>query len=454
MSVERLFKKARIAAEDQRGLTEADVWVDGSGMIRRVGVGLEASGDVQVFDCSGKIILPALFDVHVHVREPGREDKETIESGSEAAINGGVTGFVAMPNTTPAIDSGGMVRFIHALAKEKARIPVLTSGCITRNREGKELAEIADMVDKGAVMITDDGSPVDDPYVLMRAMEYARTFDLIVASHCETMTLSGEGAMNEGVASYRLGIPGIPACSEEICIGRDVRLAQHTGARLHIQHVTTAAGMEVIRRFKEEGVQVTCEVSPHHLIFNEEDIVDYNTHFKMNPPLRTVEDNERLLQGVLDGVVDVIATDHAPHTEFEKNFDFAHAPFGITGLETALISLFTHFIQPGRMGWDVLVKRLSAEPRRLINAEPVPVAEGKKAEFIVFDPEATTTVNRAFMKSKSVNTPFLDQELQGSVEKVVFGDRVLLDRNLEDACTHKQSLGSAARGYARPPGIE
>ena len=428
MSIERLFINAKIASEDRRELIEADVWVDETGVIRGIGSGLRVSEKAQVFDCKGKIILPALFDVHVHVREPGREDKETIESGSEAAINGGVTGVVAMPNTTPAIDSGGMVRFIHALAKEKSRIPVLTSGCITRNREGKELAEIADMVDKGAVMITDDGSPVDDPYVLMRAMEYASTFDLIVASHCETMTLSGEGAMNEGLASYKLGIPGIPACSEEICIGRDVRLAQHTGARLHIQHVTTAAGMELIRRFKEEGVKVTCEVSPHHLIFNEEDIQEYDTNYKMNPPLRTARDNELLLQGLSDGVVDVIATDHAPHTSFEKNFDFAHAPFGITGLETALISLYTHFIRDGRMGWDVLVKRFSAEPRRLIHLEPVPVEEGLKAEFIVFDPNAITKVDRGFMKSKSLNTPFLNKELQGSVEKVVLAEKVLLDR--------------------------
>jgi dihydroorotase len=284
------------------------------------------------------------------------------------------------------------------------------------------------MKSRGAVMITDDGDPVSNPLVLRRAMEYARDFDLMCASHCEVKELSGRGCMHEGAVSYRLGLVGIPACSEEICLARDIRLAQCTGAHVHIQHVTTAAGMDTIRRYKDEGVRVTCEVAPHHLIFNEEDVGEYDTNYKMNPPLRTAEDSELLLEGLIEGVFDIIATDHAPHSEFEKNRDFGSAPFGITGLETALPSLYHHFIKSGRIGWDLVVRRYSAEPRRLIGLDPISVAEGQPAEITVFDPNRPTRFTRAFMESKSSNTPFVDRELEGHVASVIVGGEVLLDR--------------------------
>ncbi len=421
-----LFINAEVASEDSPKLLRADVLVE-NGRITRVAPGIFAPKDCEVIDCTGKILLPALFDVHVHAREPGQEQKESIASCSEAAINGGVTGFVMMPNTLPAIDSAGVVKTVLEAAA-KCRIPIYTSGAITKGREGKELAAIGAMKAAGAVMITDDGFPVSNPVVLRRAMEYARDFGLILASHCETMELSGKGSMHEGSVSYSLGLEGIPAISEEICLDRDIRIAQYTGAHVHIQHVTTARGMNTIRRFKEEGVKVTCEIAPHHLIFNHEDIGDYDTAYKMNPPLRTKEDNAALLQGLIDGVFDVIATDHAPHTPFEKNNDFASAPFGITGLETALPSLFHYFISKGAFGWDVLVKRYSAEPRRIIGLKPVPIVEGGTAEFIVFNPKATTTFTKEFMKSKSVNTPFLDKTIQGRVEQVILNGEVLLSR--------------------------
>jgi dihydroorotase len=359
---------------------------------------------------------------------PGQEGKETIKSGAEAAINGGVTGIVGMPNTIPAIDNGGIVQAVLDIAEKQARIPVYTSGCITKGRAGEGLAEIAEMKEKGVVMITDDGSPVSSPLVLRRAMEYAREFDLIVASHCETMELSGNGAMNEGKVSYKLGLPGWPACSEEICLDRDIRLGQCARNHIHIQHVTTARGMETIRRFKEEGVKVTCEVSPHHLLFSEEDVQDYDTQYKMNPPLRTKEDNERLLEGLKEGIFDVIATDHAPHTDFEKNQDFGSAPFGITGLETALPSLYHYFVKDGKLGWDVIVKRYSAEPRRILKMEPASIGEGQAAEMIVFDPGRETTFTKEFMQSKSSNTPFLNKTLSGMVTHVRCGNEVLLER--------------------------
>lgn len=426
MSAVTVYKGGKVASEGGKPRA-ADVVVE-KGFYRTVAKGAEIPEGAEVVDCTGKILLPGMFDLHVHLRQPGREDKETIETGSEAAINGGVTGIVAMPNTDPAIDSGGMVQSVLDIAAENSRIPVLTTGCITKNRAGEELAGIAEMKARGAVMITDDGSPVSNPLLLRRALEYAREFDVIAASHCETMELSGNGAMNEGRTSYKLGIPGIPACSEEICIDRDIRLAQLAKARLHIQHVTSARGMESIRRFKEEGVRVTCEVMPHHLIFNEEDIRDYDSHYKMNPPLRTVEDNARLLEGLIEGVFDVIATDHAPHTDFEKNQDFETAPFGITGLESAVISLYHYFIKEGKFGWDLLVKRYASEPRRLLGIEPAEIAEGRAADFFVFDPAAKTTFTRDYMRSKSSNTPFLDKELDGAVQRVVLGKKVLLDR--------------------------
>lgn len=429
MRPQRLFKQALLVSPDERQPRPVDVLVDEQGVIRGVDKKIPAPKGCETLDCREKILLPGLFDMHVHLREPGREDQETIETGSNAAINGGVTGILAMPNTTPAIDSGGMVRFVQTLARDRARIPVLTAGCITRGREGGQLAEIADMHQQGAVMITDDGSPVSDAYLLRRALEYARHFNLIVASHCEVMELSRGGAMNEGPHSYRLGIPGIPACSEEICIERDLRLAQYTGSHIHIQHVSTARGLDIVRRFKEEGASVTCEVTPHHLLFSDTDIQDYNTHLKMNPPLRTAEDKAALLEGLKQGWIDVIATDHAPHTAFEKNLDFTSAPFGIIGLETALLSLFTHFVLPGHLGWDVIARRFSSEPRRILNREPADIAPGRQADFIVFDPHGQTLIDTSYLRSKSRNTPFLDHTLKGRIEKVILGPDILLDRS-------------------------
>ena len=422
------IKQASIAKEGVSDLEEADVLIEG-GLIKSVGVGLKVPDQARIIEAKGKVVLPGLFDVHVHLREPGQTSKETIKTGTKAAINGGVTGVVAMPNTIPAIDSGGMVRSVLEIAKNDSSIPFFTTGCITKGREGKEMAAISGMKDAGVVMITDDGSTVENPQLLRRAMEYAREFDLPLASHCETMQLSGPGAMNEGRRSYKLGIPGIPSISEEICISRDIQIAAYTGAHLHIQHVTTAAGMEIIRRAKNDGVKVTCEVAPHHLIFNENHITDYDTYYKMNPPLRTEEDNVRLFDGLIEGVFDVIATDHAPHTEFEKRQqDFEAAPFGITGLETVLPSMFHYFINENKMDWGAMVKRYSSEPRKLLGHDTVSISEGEKAEFVIFDVNGETVFTKDFMESKSPNTPFLDKTLKGSVELVVVGEEVLLDR--------------------------
>lgn len=426
--MKRLYRQAQIASEDSSTLQFGDVLVEGDKII---GVAAQINGvtDCEVIDCTGRILMPAMFDIHVHAREPGQEEKENIATCAEAAINGGVTGFVMMPNTSPAIDNAGVVRTVLESAR-RARIgaSIYTTGSITKGRKGEELAGIAGMKSAGAVMLTDDGFPVDNPQVLRRAMEYARDFDLPLASHCEVKELSGKGCMHEGKISYSLGLPGIPSISEEISIARDVRLAEFTSVHLHIQHVSTERGMGTIKRAKDRGIRVTCEIAPHHLLFNHEHIGNYDTHYKMNPPLRTPEDNAALLQGLKDGWFDVIATDHAPHTPFEKNQDFASAPFGITGLETALPSLYDHFISKGILDWGLIVKRYSAEPRRLMKLAPVPVKEGGVAEFILFNPSRTTTFTRDFMKSKSANTPFLDKTLQGMVERVIYRGEELLVR--------------------------
>ena len=421
-----LIKGGKIAAEEGP-LTACDVLIE-DGVITAVGEDLDVPPGAQVIDAEGKIVAPAMFDAHVHFREPGQEYKEDIAHGTEAAINGGVTGVVMMPNTSPAIDSPAVVRSILERARDVSRIPVYTSGCITKDRAGSELSGIDGMRQLGVVMLTDDGDPVANPAVLKNAMEYATPFGMFFASHCEVAELSGPRALNEGKVSYQLGIKGSPACSEEICMDRDIRLAQATGARIHIQHVSSAIGMETIRWWKQMGAEVTAEVSPHHLMFNEEDIGDYNTHYKMNPPLRTAEDNAALLEGLKEGVFDLIATDHAPHSKFEKEQDFVSAPNGITGLDTALVSLHDRFVTSGEIGWDLIVKRYSAEPRRMMGLEAVPVEESKPAELIVFDPGGETTFSREFMRSKSSNTPFLDQTLKGRVELVVRGSEILLQR--------------------------
>ncbi len=426
--MKRLYRNAQIASEDSPQLQTADVLVEG-GQIIGVAAGISGIENAEIIDCSGRILLPGLFDIHVHAREPGQEDKENIASCAEAAINGGVTGFVMMPNTAPAIDNAGVVRSVLESAR-RTRIGagIYTSGAITKGRKGEELAGIAGMKAAGCVMLTDDGYAVDNPQVLRRAMEYARDFDIPLASHCEVKSLSGKGCMHEGKISYALGLPGIPSISEEICISRDIRLAEYTGVHLNIQHVTTAEGMRTIKRAKDRGIRVTCEVAPHHLMFNHEHIGDYDTHYKMNPPLRTPEDNAALLQGLKDGLFDFIATDHAPHTPFEKNQDFASAPFGITGLESSLVSLYDRYIAKDILSWHLIVKRYSAEPRRLMKLPAVPIKEGGTAEFIVFNPARTTTFSRDFMKSKSINTPFLDKTLQGMVERVVYRGEELLAR--------------------------
>lgn len=416
----RLFKNGSIAKADNADFERSDVLVGDDGRIEQVAVGLEISDGVEVIDCEGCLLVPGMFDLHVHAREPGEEDKETIATCSAAAMNGGVTGVVLMSDTTPPIDSGNLVKSVHDLVAENSVIPMLQSGCLTKKRAGEELAGFSGMVSRGVPMLTDSDRSVPDADLLRRCMEYAKDFDVLVTSACDTPSLTKQGVINEGFTSYRLGLPGIPAISQEIAIERDLALARYTGARLHIQQVSTKHALAAIAAAKEEGVSVTCEVSPHHLILTEKDVGDYDTAMKLNPPLRTETDCEALVAGLKDGTIDAIATDHAPHTRFEKSAEFASAPFGAVGLETAVLAIYDRFIRQGVFGWDVLIERYSSAPRRIVRVDVPSIAEGERAEFFVFDPNGETTITADYLRTKSPVTPFLGKTFAGAIRSTVF----------------------------------
>lgn len=383
--------------------------------------GLETQG-LEEIDVQGCVLLPGLFDINVHLREPGREDTETIATGSKAALHGGVTGMLMMPNTEPAIDSAGLVRSVYQTAIEEAKVELHVAGCLTRSRLGKELAELGSMAQKNALLVTDDHAAVADARLMRRAMEYAGNFNLIVGTHPDTPELSNLGVINEGEVSYRLGLRGMPACAEELGIMRDLHLAELTGCHLHIQHVSTAVGVEIIRRYKEKGVRVSAEVTPHHLLLDEEDVEQnpYDSNFKMTPPLRTKKDRKALLDGLKEGVLDVIATDHAPHSKGEKQVAFESAPFGVVGLETALPSLYDRLISLEQLSWQLLVQRFSTSPRQILGLDAVSFQAGAEANFTIFDPNSHSIIDEQFFLGKSSNTPFLGQRLLGRVRETVY----------------------------------
>jgi dihydroorotase len=386
-----------------------------------------AGADLAVIDGTGKILLPGLYDLHAHLREPGREDSETLATGCEAALAGGFTGLTAMPDTVPPVDNGGMVHSLREIAARTARLQVEVAGCITRGRSGQELAEIGEMQSRGAVMITDDPDPVVNPQVLRRALQYARDLGMLVATTCDVRELSGSGAMHDGPVSYRLGLPGLHPCAEEIGLARDIRLAQSCGSRIHVRGISTARSVETIRRYKSEGVAVTAEAYPHHLLFTDASVGDYDTCYKVKPPLRPESDRIALLEAVKDGTIDVLATNHTPHTWFEKTRDFGSAPFGMTALETSLPALYQHLIAPGLLSWEVLVERFSSAPRRLLGL-PVPVIEeGSTVNAVLFDPAASSLFSPDRIRSRAHNTPFLDQTLHGAVMWVALGKQVMLN---------------------------
>jgi len=376
----------------------------------------------KTIEANGKLVLPGLVDLHAHLRQPGREDKETIASGARAAIRGGFTTLCAMPNTEPPIDERGLVDFIHQEAQRVGLVNVYPIGAMTKGRQGRELTDFAELFDAGCVALSDDGHPVSDPQLMRRALEYARLFDRPLIQHAEDPSLTASGVMHEGIVSTTLGLRGIPAESESIIIARDVALAELTGGWIHFAHLSSARSVALIRDAKRRGVRVTCEVTPHHLALTHEAVEPFKTHAKTNPPLRTEQDRLALIEGVRDGTIDCIATDHAPHTEWEKDVDFDSAPFGVSGLETALGVSVKTLIDSERLSWMQLVEKLSTAPARIAGLAELAagtLAPGADANLILVDPQATWTVDPGRFLSKGKHSPFAGWTLPGMVTTVV-----------------------------------
>ena len=422
-----LLKNAHVI-DPQVGLNEVADIVIRDGKIVEVGQGLSIEKGVEK-DLAGKIVVPGLVDMHVHLREPGFEQKEDIASGTRAAAHGGFTAVCCMPNTKPVTDNATAVEFIQARASAVGKCRVHVAGACSQGLKGETLSEMGDMVAHGAVAFTDDGRGVQDAGMMRRVMDYGSMFDRVIMSHCQDEALVGDGQVNEGIASTRLGMLGWPAEGEELQIARDIALCRLTGCPLHIQHLTTARGLDLVRAAKEEGLPVTCEVTPHHLFLNEWSIGDdYNTFLKVNPPLRTPEDCNALIDGVVDGTVDAIVTDHAPHTAWEKNCEFEIAPFGMIGLETSLALVLTNLVDPGHLSWERAIELMSVNPRTILRVERVAIEPGSTADLTVIDPEVEWTVDAADFLSKATNSGFIGEELKGRATDVFVGGYA----NLED----------------------
>ncbi|WP_102378035.1 dihydroorotase [Raoultibacter timonensis] len=421
-----LLKNAHVI-DPQVGLNEvADIAIR-DGKIVEVGQGLSIEKGVEK-DLAGKIVVPGLVDMHVHLREPGFEQKEDIASGTRAAAHGGFTAVCCMPNTKPVTDNATAVEFIQARASAVGKCRVHVAGACSQGLKGETLSEMGDMVAHGAVAFTDDGRGVQDAGMMRRVMDYGSMFDRVIMSHCQDEALVGDGQVNEGIASTRLGMLGWPAEGEELQIARDIALCRLTGCPLHIQHLTTARGLDLVRAAKEEGLPVTCEVTPHHLFLNEWSIGDdYNTFLKVNPPLRTPEDCNALIDGVVDGTVDAIVTDHAPHTAWEKNCEFEIAPFGMIGLETSLALVLTNLVDPGHLSWERAIELMSVNPRAILRVERVAIEPGSTADLTVIDPEVEWTVDAADFLSKATNSGFIGEELKGRATDVFVGGYATLE---------------------------
>lgn len=423
-----LIKGARVI-DPFRGRDDfLDVLVS-RGRISEVGKKIPAQ-DRDVIEAEGRILAPGFLDLHVHLREPGREEAETLESGLTAALKGGFTAVCCMPNTQPPLDNAAVIEGVYRKAGKLGLADLFPVGCITRSREGEELAEMGLMhlSEAGVRAFSDDGGGVVDSGLMRRAMEYASAFGGVVISHAEDPTLSGEGQINEGKISHALGLRGVPALAEEVMVARDLLLAEHTGCRLHLAHVSTEGSVRMIREAKGRGVAVTAEATPHHLVLSEEDIREYDTDFKVNPPLRRREDVQALRVGLIDGTIDAVATDHAPHTIEDKEKEFDYAPFGVVGMESALPVLFTELVKTEVISLRRLLELLTKGPADVLGLEPPlygpGIVEGARADMVILDVEQEWIIDAAAFASKGRNCPFNGRRVYGKVHHVLKNGKV------------------------------
>ena len=393
--------------------------------------GYDAVGDgrAEVLEARGRIVAPGLIDMHVHLREPGFEEDETIDSGTAAALAGGFTSIACIPNTDPPIDSQAAVEFIHHQAAKARHANVFVVGCVSANREGKQLAEIAQLVEAGAVAFSDDGAPVYDDELMRRAFEYCLMFDKPVLNHAEIRELTQRGVMHEGLVSLVLGLPGIPAAAEDVMTSRDIALAEATGGRLHVMHVSTVNSVDALRRAKQRGVRVTAEATPHHFTLTDECLRTFDANFKMNPPLRGREHVEAVIAALADGTIDAIASDHAPHAQEKKMQELDQAPFGVVGLETSLGLVITRLIEPGHLDWPAALAKMTINPARILGIPKGTLQIGADADVTIIDPKVRWKVDPSQFYSKSANTPFAGWELTGRAEVVLVGGNIRYKRD-------------------------
>ena len=381
--------------------------------------------DAEVIDVSDKLIVPGLVDMHVHLREPGYEHKETIATGTQAAAKGGFTSLACMPNTNPVLDKETLIEGLNKKIAADGVVKVHPIGAITKASQGQELAEIGSMQEAGIVAISDDGNPVMNSEIMRLALRYAGDFDLPVISHCEDENLSGDGVVNEGYYSTVTGLDPIPASSEEVMVARDICLARETNSPVHIAHISTKGAVQLVRDAKKQGVPVTCEATPHHFSLTDEAITSFSTATKVHPPLRSKADVQAIKEGLQDGTIDVIATDHAPHAEEEKDVEYDYAPFGISGLETAVGLINTELIEPGVLSWQEAVAKLTTNPAAILGLDSGKLEEGARADLSVIDPSYRWEVKPEEFVSKGKNTPFAEQELKGqNIMTIVDGEIV------------------------------
>lgn len=421
----KLFKNARVIDPVQQIDQLMDILLEGE-LIKETGQNLSAGPEVEFIDLEGKILTQGFVDLHVHLREPGEEYKENVESGSRAAAAGGFTGICPMPNTKPVCDNDTVTELLIIKGQRAGFCRIYPVGSITKNQEGKELAEIGMMRKSGARALSDDGRDVTNTLIMRRAMDYAKAFSLPVFAHCEDRFLSTGGSMNEGYYSSKLGLGGIPKEAENIMVMRNIMLSGLTNCHMHISHLTSAEGLELVKRAKADGLKVSCEVTPHHFSLTDADCQTYDTNLKVNPPLRTAKDLEKLIEGMAEGWVDVIATDHAPHDLEDKDKDFSSAAFGISGLETAVALAMDGLHYKNNIPLMRLFEMLSKNPRQILGLDVQEISPGHIADFTIIDPELVKTVDKNKFYSKGINTPFHGWELKGWPVMTVLGGKILM----------------------------